>query len=106
MPGWKLAPADVAAMRFAYGLRHGTMKLGLYRATDPDTQTPHAQDELYIVVSGRAEFVREGERVACAGADALFVEAGQVHRFENMSSDFATWVIFWGPEGGEASRAA
>ena len=26
---------------------------------------------------------------------------GAVHRFEHFSSDFATWVVFWGPPGGE-----
>jgi hypothetical protein len=31
----------------------------------------------------------------------LFVPAGQIHRFENFSSDFAVWVVFYGPEGGE-----
>jgi hypothetical protein len=24
-----------------------------------------------------------------------------VHRFEEFSADFATWVMFWGPKGGE-----
>jgi mannose-6-phosphate isomerase-like protein (cupin superfamily) len=89
-------------MRFAYVLKHGTMKLGLYAQTDEDRQQPHAQDELYVVVSGSADFIRAGERVACAAGDALFVEAGVPHRFETMSPDFALWVVFWGPDGGEA----
>ena len=71
-------PADPAAMRFAYVLKHGTMKLGLYAQTDVDRQTPHAQDELYVIASGRADFLRADERVACAQNDALFVEAGVV----------------------------
>jgi hypothetical protein len=25
------------------------------------------------------------------------------HHFENFSDDFATWVIFYGPDGGEKS---
>jgi hypothetical protein len=24
-----------------------------------------------------------------------------VHRFEDFSDDFCTWVMFYGPEGGE-----
>jgi GNAT superfamily N-acetyltransferase len=29
----------------------------------------------------------------------LFVAAGQVHRFEDFSQDFAVWVAFYGPKG-------
>jgi hypothetical protein len=28
--------------------------------------------------------------------------AGAVHRFENFSNDFVTWVVFYGPQGGES----
>ena len=34
--------------------------------------------------------------------DAIFAPAGWVHRFEDLSPDFATWVVFWRPKGGEA----
>ncbi|WP_372781821.1 cupin domain-containing protein [Phenylobacterium sp.] len=94
-------PADPAAMRFAYVLKHGTMKLGLYGVSGEDRQQPHAQDELYVVVSGAADFVKDGERVRCGPSDVLFVEAGKAHRFEAMTPDFSTWVMFWGPDGGE-----
>jgi len=33
--------------------------------------------------------------------DALFVPAHTSHRFEDFSPDFATWVVFYGPDGGE-----
>lgn len=33
--------------------------------------------------------------------DALFVAAHVPHHFEGMSEDFVTWVVFWGPKGGE-----
>lgn len=29
------------------------------------------------------------------------LEAGTEHAFADFSDDFATWVIFWGPEGGQ-----
>lgn len=92
-------------MRFAYVLQHGTMKLGLYAQTGEDRQQPHRQDELYVVVSGSADFGKEGERVACKPSDVLFVEAGKDHRFENISEDFSTWVVFWGPDSGDAIAA-
>jgi mannose-6-phosphate isomerase-like protein (cupin superfamily) len=95
-------PAADSAMRFSYALRHGSMKIGLYAPRGHDTQGPHAQDELYIVVRGSGEFVKNGQRRRFAAQDVLFVEAGAEHRFESFSEDFASWVIFWGPSGGEA----
>jgi mannose-6-phosphate isomerase-like protein (cupin superfamily) len=95
-------PDDPGAMRFHYALRHGTMKMGLYAPVGEDTQGPHKQDEIYVIVSGRGEFVKNQERRPFGPHDVIFVEAGADHRFENFSPDFATWVIFWGVEGGEA----
>ncbi len=95
-------PEDPATMRFHYGLRHGTMKVGLSAPCEWDAQGPHRQDELYIVISGTGDFVKGTERRGSAPRDVLFVEAGIEHRFENFSAAFATWVIFWGAQGGEA----
>jgi mannose-6-phosphate isomerase-like protein (cupin superfamily) len=86
---------------FFYPLRHGTMRVGVYAPSGIDDQTPHEQDELYIVKRGFAEFVKNGERCAVKPDDLIFVEAGAVHRFEAISEDFLTWVVFWGPRGGE-----
>ena len=38
--------------------------------------------------------------------DVLFVPAGVVHRFEDFSDELVVWVVFYGPEGGEATAAA
>lgn len=108
-PRWHIPLAEITAelaalppdQRFTYPIRRGTMRAGVYAPPGEDDQTPHSQDELYIVISGRADFVKNGERTAVAPDDLLFVEAGAEHRFEALSEDFATWVVFWGPEGGE-----
>jgi mannose-6-phosphate isomerase-like protein (cupin superfamily) len=94
-------PTEADVFKVYYGLRHGTMRAGLYAPEHVDTQTPHKQDELYVIVSGTGDFVKNDERVHFQPHDVLFVEAGSVHRFENFSEDFSTWVIFWGTEGGE-----
>ena len=43
----------------------------------------------------------QGERHRFSAGTAFFVPAGAVHRFENFLPDFSTWVVFWGPRGGE-----
>ena len=99
----KNLPEDAEQFRFRYALRHGTMKMGLYAPRDTDQQQPHKQDELYIIVAGTGQFSKNGTTKPFAPHDVIFVEAGAEHRFFNFTPDFATWVIFWGPEGGEAA---
>lgn len=82
-------------------MEHGSMTLRYYAPKGQDPQTPHGQDEIYIVASGSGTFFMDGERVAFGPGDALFAPAGAEHRFEDFSDDFATWVIFYGPDGGE-----
>jgi mannose-6-phosphate isomerase-like protein (cupin superfamily) len=91
--------------RIHYPIRHGTMRVGIYAPRPADPQSPHTQDELYIVIRGRGHFTKNGERRAFAPGDLIFVEAGAEHRFEDFEEGFATWVVFWGPEGGEPSGA-
>ena len=87
----------------AYGvlLEHGTMQLGFYQPAGIDPQRPHTRDEIYIVHSGSGFFVCGDERKPFEPGEALFVPAGVDHRFEEFSGDFAAWVIFYGPQGGE-----
>lgn len=87
---------------FTVMMEHGSMSIEYFSPKEIDTQTPHKQDEIYVIIEGYATFYRNGERISCGKHDILFVPAGMEHRFENFSDDFATWVIFYGPEGGEA----
>lgn len=89
--------------RFALAFRHGTMSVEFYAPRGDDPQTPHDQDEVYIIHSGSGEFVEGGKRTPCRAGDALFVAAGVQHRFEHFTANFSTWVVFWGPKGGEKS---
>lgn len=82
-------------------LAHGSLELGMYTPKDQDGQSPHDQDEVYIIQKGKGAFVLDDERFNVSVGDALFVPAGTMHRFENFSEDFAAWVIFYGPSGGE-----
>ena len=88
--------------RFVRALAHGSMSVELYAPLGTDPQTPHAQDELYFVQSGTGLFRLGSQVQPFQPGDCLFVPAGAEHRFENFSADFVTWVVFWGPPGGEA----
>jgi mannose-6-phosphate isomerase-like protein (cupin superfamily) len=79
----------------------GTMSVEIFAPQGVDLQTPHSQDELYFVQTGRGELVINGQRFTAAAGDAFFVAAQVEHRFENFSKDFVTWVVFYGPAGGE-----
>lgn len=80
----------------------GSLVVELYTPIDHDPQTPHTRDEVYIVARGTSLFF-DGERRSPINVGSfVFVPAGQIHRFENFSTDFAVWVLFYGPEGGEA----
>ncbi len=87
----------------SYGvlLERGTLELGFYNPDGIDPQQPHAQDEIYIVQSGSGFFVLDDNRQPFETGEALFVPAGVTHRFEDFTNDFAAWVVFYGPEGGE-----
>lgn len=80
---------------------HGTLSVELYKPQGADKQTPHTRDEIYVVASGKGEFINDGRKWNFKPGDFLFVPAGKEHRFVNFSDDFATWVFFYGPEGGE-----
>lgn len=95
-----LPPGNLAAP----ALGHGSMIVEYYAPRGVDTQRPHTRDELYVVIAGGGAFVNGAERHPFGPGDVIFVPAGVVHRFEDFSDDFATWVIFYGPEGGEAGQ--
>lgn len=79
------------------------MSVEYFSSKKVDSQTPHEQDELYVIARGHGYFNRNGETSECQAGDVIFVPAGMQHHFENFSDDFATWVIFYGPKGGEAA---
>lgn len=103
-----ISPADAKralpaepAEQYAISFQHGTLEVGYYAPRGSDPQTPHTRDEVYVVINGRGTFVHGDTRQPFGPHDVLFVPAHATHRFEDFTSDFATWVFFYGPEGGE-----
>ena len=77
-------------------LRVPAMSLGTYciRAGGTDDQEPHEQDEVYVVICGRAGFESGGRRVDVGPGSTLFVPALEVHRFLDVTEDLTLVVVF------------
>lgn len=93
----------LGSYRFAALFQHGSLDVGLYAPVGVDTQHPHTRDEVYVVRGGTARFVTPEIDRSIGPGDLLFVPAHSEHRFEDMSEAFSCWVLFYGPEGGEAA---
>src|SRR5438477_7219304 len=76
----------------------GSLGVELYTPVGHDPQKPHTRDEVYFVTRGTGFFFDGEQRHSVQVGSFLFVPAGQTHRFEDFSSDFAVWVVFYGPE--------
>ena len=87
--------------RYAEFVRVPALSLGLFAvgAGHQDTQSPHGQDEVYVVVEGRAVLVVDGERTPVAAGSVAYVPAGVPHRFEDVAEDLRVYVVFAPPEG-------
>lgn len=94
----RLQPSDSP---FLEVFKHGSLSVEMYTPRGHDAQTPHSRDEVYVVARGQGQFVNGAVRHSFRAGDFIFVPAGVVHRFEDFSEDFAVWVLFYGPQGGE-----
>jgi mannose-6-phosphate isomerase-like protein (cupin superfamily) len=92
------------APAYAEQLRTADLSFGTYSlpAGSADTQSPHGEDEIYVVVSGRATFWTPTRSADVAPGSAIFVPAHERHRFIDVTEDLTT-LVFFGPA--EGSRA-
>ncbi len=81
-------------------LRSGLFSAGLYRLASgsPDPQAPHAEDELYHVLSGRAVLEIDGRRHPVGPGSIAFVPREVEHRFVEIAEDLEALVLFAPPE--------
>jgi mannose-6-phosphate isomerase-like protein (cupin superfamily) len=74
------------------------LEVGVYVlvAPEPDHQSAHADDELYVVLEGRGQLTVEGETISLEEGQAAFVPAGADHRFTGYEG-LSVLVIFTRP---------
>ena len=85
-------------------LRVPDLSVGTYRipAGGVDRQSPHTEDEIYVVLAGRARIVTPDAAAPVGPGSVIFVPAGEEHRFVDISEDLAVLVIFGPAEGSRA----
>lgn len=86
-------------------LRVPDLSVGTYSipAGGTDDQSPHTEDEIYVVTSGHAVIETPGGSAPVSPGSVIFVPAHEEHRFTSIAEDLALLVIF-GPA--EESRAS
>jgi mannose-6-phosphate isomerase-like protein (cupin superfamily) len=94
------APGDTGA-GYVEHLRRPDLSVGTYslRPGAVDTQSPHTEDEIYVVTAGRGQFTSGGQTVGIAPGTTLFVPAHEVHFFHDITEDLALLVFFAPAEG-------
>jgi mannose-6-phosphate isomerase-like protein (cupin superfamily) len=97
------APGD-APNHWAEQLAVPDLSVGTYciPAGGLDDQTPHTEDEIYVVTAGRARIVTPDGTAEVGPGSVVFVPAGEEHRFDQVTEDLVLLVVF-GPAYG--SRA-
>ena len=79
------------------------LEVGVYVlvAPEPDRQTPHEDDEVYLVLSGHGTLVVDGVSVELTEGQAVFVEANAEHRFTGYET--LSLLVVFTPPAAEAS---
>lgn len=79
-------------------LRVPALSAGIYELAvgAVDHQRPHAEDEVYYVVGGRAVMRTQGKTSAVGPGSVIYVRAGVEHRFEQIEEDLRVLVFFAG----------
>jgi mannose-6-phosphate isomerase-like protein (cupin superfamily) len=97
-----LAAARESREQWTEFMRAGMFSAGVYllAAGEPDRQTPHAEDEIYCVLEGRAELEIAGEAHPVEPGSVAFVAKRVDHRFVNIGEDLEVLVLFAPPESG------
>jgi len=91
---------DVRAGRYGEWVRSQSLSAGVYRiaAGGVDDQSPHREDEVYVVTAGAAELEVEGRRTPVGPGTVAFVPRRAAHRFVDITADLEVSVVFAPPE--------
>ncbi|MFL5777801.1 MAG: cupin domain-containing protein [Chloroflexota bacterium] len=101
-----LAAREAAEQRYHEFLRVPDLSAGLYvlEAGAIDPQSPHGEDELYYVLSGRAQVTVGDDQREVVPGSLVFVGARVPHRFHDITERLELLVVFGPAEGSRVGR--
>ena len=81
-------------------LRVDALSVGVYRldAGAIDAQTPHGEDEIYVVLSGQGSIEIGEDRAEVSAGSLVDVPTGVPHRFRDITAALEVLVVFAPPE--------
>ena len=62
---------DPQGLPFRSLFRHGSLEVEVYKPGERDLQTPHARDEVYVVIAGNGEFTCASPGRALTGSSSV-----------------------------------
>ncbi len=91
----KRADSNKAYLEF---LKVPDLSMGLYvlPAGGVDPQSPHTEDEVYYVVSGKAQIQVADENHAVQAGSIVYVTKNVEHRFHSIEEEL-TVIVFFAP---------
>jgi mannose-6-phosphate isomerase-like protein (cupin superfamily) len=77
-------------------LRIDSMSAGLYviPTAGADPQSPHDEDEVYVVLAGSASFTTAEQTIPVSFGSTIFVPAREPHRFHDVTEELEVVVLF------------
>lgn len=81
-------------------LRSQALSVGLYVLDEGaiDAQSPHHEDEVYVVLAGRSRFTAGDDVRDVVAGDTIYVAAGVPHKFLDITERLELIVVFAPPE--------
>jgi mannose-6-phosphate isomerase-like protein (cupin superfamily) len=84
------------------------LSMGLYvlPAGQTDPQSPHTEDEVYVVVKGQGTVQVDGEDRPLKPGSIVYVEQGVAHHFHSITDELTLLVVFAPPRRSQAQPSS
>jgi mannose-6-phosphate isomerase-like protein (cupin superfamily) len=83
-----------------------SLGMSIWPAGGEDTQQPHTEDEVYVVMAGRGHIRAAGEDRPVQTGSVVYVATGVEHRFHSIEEDLHVPVLWAPPHRSREGMAA